>query len=223
MLYLFLLIIIALVVLWMMKDPKDLREEYKGKTAEQKAVIRYFRREGCLARTMKDEEYDEIVTRIANSQNFKQKALDKFGLDEDQVKEIPPVNFNGYVYNRDKAYVKKGKDELFRSSRYQITWLFFGDTQVYFYQYTFNTDENTKSETADEYFYKDITNFSHATTTDEYYRYDKHGEKHIENVDNTKFQIVVPGDKMWAAMEQNEQNENVVKAMKNKLREKKGM
>lgn len=215
------LIVIALVVLWLMRDPSWLREIYKGKNAEQKKVIRYFLREGCLSRVMKDEEYDEIVNRMATEQNFKQKAIDKFGLDEDQLQEIPPVHFEGYLFDREKAYVKKGKDDLYRSSRYQITWLFFSDTQVYFYQYTFNTDENTKSETADEYFYKDVTNFSHATTTDEFYRYDKNGKKHIENVENTKFQITVPGDKMWAAMSQSEKNENVVKAMKNKLREKK--
>ena len=219
--FIFILIVIAVVVLWLMRDPSWLREIYKGKNAEQKKVIRYFLREGCLSRVMKDEEYDGIVNRMATEQNFKQRAIDKFGLDEDQLQEIPPVHFEGYLFDREKAYVKKGKDDLYRSSRYQITWLFFSDTQVYFYQYTFNTDENTKSETADEYFYKDVTNFSHATTTDEFYRYDKNGKKHIENVENTKFQITVPGDKMWAAMSQNEKNENVVKAMKNKLREKK--
>lgn len=217
------LIIVALVVLWLMRDPAWLREIYKKKSPEQKAVIRYFLREGCLARTMKDEEYDAIIERLANSQDFKKNALNKFGLDEDQVQEIPPVHFEGYVFNREKAYVKKGKDDLYRSSLYQITWILFSDTQVYFYQYTFNTDENTKSETADEYFYKDITNFSHATTTDEYTYYDKNGKKQIGNVENTKFQITVPGDKMWAAMKQCEENENVVKAMKNKLREKKGV
>ncbi len=219
--FIFILIVIAVVVLWLMRDPSWLREIYKGKNAEQKKVIRYFLREGCLSRVMKDEEYDGIVNRMATEQNFKQRAIDKFGLDEDQLQEIPPVHFEGYLFDREKAYVKKGKDDLYRSSRYQITWLFFSDTQVYFYQYTFNTDENTKSETADEYFYKDVTNFSHATTTDEFYRYDKNGKKHVENVENTKFQITVPGDKMWAAMSQNEKNENVVKAMKNKLREKK--
>lgn len=215
----FLLIVVGIGYLWLSRDPKWLRDLYEGKSAEQKQVIRYFLAEGCLARTMSDDQYDEIVRGVATSKDFKQQALDKFGLDESQVQEIPPVHFEGYVF--EKAYAKKGKDSLWRSSKYQITWIFFSDTQVYMYQYTFNTDENTKRETADEFFYKDIVNASHSTSTDEVVDYDKSGNKKITNVESTKFVLVVPGDKMWAAMQQSEENENVVKAMKNKLREKK--
>ena len=76
--FIFILIVIAVVVLWLMRDPSWLREIYKGKNAEQKKVIRYFLREGCLSRVMKDEEYDGIVNRMATEQNFKQRAIDKF-------------------------------------------------------------------------------------------------------------------------------------------------
>ena len=147
-------LLIAVAIYFKLKsDPAWIKELCKGKTDEQKKVIRYFVREGCLSSTMSDAEYDSLINSMATSMNFMQKALDKHGIDIDQVKEIPPVHFEGYVFD-DKSYSKRGKDNLWRSSKYQITWIFFGDTQVYFYQYTFNLDETTKKEATDEYFYK---------------------------------------------------------------------
>ena len=42
-----------------------------------------------------------------------------------------------------------------------------------------------------------------------------------EIIESTKFQITVPGDKLWVSMKGTEQNESCVQAMKQKLREKK--
>ena len=42
-----------------------------------------------------------------------------------------------------------------------------------------------------------------------------------EIIETTKFQITVPGDKLWVSMKASEQNEACVQAMKQKLREKK--
>lgn len=214
-------LLIAVAIYFKLKsDPAWIKELCKGKTDEQKKVIRYFVREGCLSGTMSDAEYDSLINSMATSMNFMQKALDKHGIDIDQVKEIPPVHFEGYVFDN-KSYAKKGKDNLWRSSKYQITWIFFGDTQVYFYQYTFNLDETTKKEATDEYFYKDIVNFSASSNTEEIVEYDKAGEKKLRSVDSNIFQLVVPGDKLTCALQLNDETENVIKGMKNKLREKK--
>ena len=49
----------------------------------QKKVIRYFcNDDGCFSKRMKDEEYDAMVRNVLNSMDFKQKALNKIGLDE---------------------------------------------------------------------------------------------------------------------------------------------
>lgn len=216
-----LLIVAAAVVYFKLKsDPAWIKELCKGKTDEQKKVIRYFVREGCLSGTMSDAEYDSLVNSRATSIDFRQKALDKHGLDIDQVQEISPVHFEGYVFDN-KSYAKKGEDNLWRSSKYQTTWIFFSDTQVYFYQYTFNMDETTKKESTDEYFYKDIVNFSSASSTEEVVEYNKSGEKKLASVDSNIFQLVVPGDKISCALQLNDETENVIKGMKNKLREKK--
>lgn len=221
-----LLVLVAVGYLYFSSDPKWLKQIYKGKNDEQKKVIRYFLRKGLLARIMKDEEYDELVTKKVASLNIQQKALDKHGLDIDQVKEIPPVVFEGYIF--DKAYSKKGKDNLWRSSRYQVSCILFSDSQVYFYQYTFNFDDISKKETTDEYFYKDIVNFSTTSETEEVELLDQNGKKTGEEaINTTKFQMVVPGDKVSCALEHNKRNDNggdfetIIKAMKNKLREKK--
>lgn len=219
--FIIILLIVAAVIYFKLScDPAWVKELCKGKTDEQKKVIRYFVREGCLANTMKDADYDAMVRQKATSFDFKQKALDKHGIDIDQVQEIEPVNFEGYVFDN-KSFAKKGDDGSWRSSKYQITWIFFSDAQVYFYQYTFNMDEATKRESTDEYFYKDIVNFSSASSTEEVTEYSKSGEKKLTSVDANIFQLVVPGDKIACALKLNNETENVIKGMKNKLREKK--
>ena len=52
----------------------------------------------------------------------KNNILAKLGLDRYQVKEIPPVVFEGFVYS--DAYVHQQKNRKWVSRRYQITWLF---------------------------------------------------------------------------------------------------
>ena len=49
----------------------------------------------------------------------------------------------------------------------------------------------------------------------------KTGKYNLENVNTTRFKLIVPGDSFYCAMEQNDYTEKAVKAMKNKLREKK--
>lgn len=96
----------------------------RGKTDEQKRAIKNFLETGCLAAftNMKDEDYDQMVLSKLNALNLKKTALDKIGIDEDQLKEIPPVYLHGYHF--DDAYAKVGKDDRIRSSKYDATWLF---------------------------------------------------------------------------------------------------
>ncbi len=207
---------------------QDIKRLCKGRTEEQKKVIKYFLGGGgCLASTLKDEEYDALVRAKAESMDFKQKALDKIGLDESQVNEIEPVHFEGYYFDEKKTYAKWGTDRTWRSSAYQISWIFFSSTQVYVYQYTFNMDEDGKKESTEEYFYKDITNFSTSSDTVEKEVLDKvscKGETTYarKNVDSNRFALVVPGDKFYCSMEQSDYTERAIQGMKAKLREKKG-
>ncbi|WP_296333202.1 hypothetical protein [uncultured Treponema sp.] len=211
------------------RNPADLWKVLKGRTADQQKVIKYFwGYGGCLSKCISDSEYDLMVQKIATGTDWKQRALNKIGLDEDQLKEIDPIHFEGYYYDdKDSTYAKYGRaDKKWRSSAYQISWLFFSEEQVYLYQYTFNMDEDGKSERTEEYFYKDITNFSSSTDTVEKDVPEISGcnnkvEFVKKPVDYTRFALVVPGDKLYCSMDQSDEYEASIQGMKAKLREKK--
>lgn len=211
------IVVLFVVVGWFyfnfLRDPAEVRSAYEGKTPEQKEVIRYFLIDGCLQKRMSDAEYDALVRK--ETSNLKQRGMDKIGLDEEQLKEIEPVHFEDFVFN-DDCYQKKGDDDIWRSSKYQVTWLFFSDTEVFVYQKTISFDEKKDKERTEEYFYKDIVSFS---TVNENEEIDIDGV--IQRFDVTQFKIVVPGDSFFCAMCQNEYTERSIQGMKSKLREKK--
>jgi len=196
----------------------------KGKTPEQKKIIKYFLDSGCFAglRRMKDDVYDQMLLDKINSLNLKQKALGKIGLDEDQLKEIPPVNLYGFHYGDDN-YSRIGKDNLPRSSKYDIAWLFFSNTQVYMYTYVLDMTSDSKSEQAEEYFYKDIVSF---TTSDETIEVNKPsgclgGATKVKTEYNYFRMAITSGDKFGVSTTGVRDAESAVSAMKQKLREKK--
>jgi hypothetical protein len=223
------IVIIAIVayVLWKRNHYNDsdwVKERIKGRSEEQKAVIRYFGNSpSCLSKSpISDEEYDAMLLAELERNNSKEKALDRIGLDEDQVKEIDPVHFGGFLFDKD-SLSKQGKDGKYRSSKYQITWLFFSSSQVFLYQNTFNMDEDGRMETVEEYFYKDITNFSASNDIVETSFYDEGSKMYQKkNIQRNRFALVVPGDKFYCSMEQNDYTENAIRGMRAMLREKKG-
>ena len=168
-----------------------------------------------------------MVASDAKSMDFKQKALNKIGLDESQVQEIEPVHFDSYYFSQKNDNLNKpGNDYKWKSSEYQITWIFFGDDQVYVYQYTMNMASGSKKEKTMDYFYKDITNFTSASKTYEKEVLDKvscTGQATYvrKTVDVNEFTIIVPGDKVTCSMDQNDYTERAIQGMKAKLREKK--
>jgi hypothetical protein len=175
--------------------------------------------------TMTDTEYDALIqSKIADS---KKKALTKIGLDEDEVKEIDPVDFEGYQLGTDPEYTKKRADETFVSSNYVKTWLFFSNAQIYIWIFNFHLDRDKEKENTQEFFYKDVTSLN---TSSEYAKTKilippkgLFSEENIkeEEVSSTTFELIVPGDKITVPMENTEANNNRVQAMKQKLREKK--
>jgi hypothetical protein len=216
----------------------------KGRTNEQQTVIKYFKKPaGCFSKNVSDEEYVQLVQKKIEAMNFKQRALDKIGLDESQVNEIEPVHFENYYgiginreSNKDRywptyLWVKRGLDGIRRTNAYQVSWLFFSDKQVYVYQSTLNLNEDGKNERTEEYFYKDITNFSTTSESAEQEEIiQKKGCLGIgagitvarKNLDTDRFALIVPGDKFFCELVKNDYSEGRIQAMKAKLREKKG-
>lgn len=109
-----------------------------------------------------DEEYERGILSKLNDVN--KKALNKLGVDEDEVKEIAPITFDGFVI-KGFDHAKKGKDNKWRTNKYRSTTLLFSANEVHCYTYTFSTTEEKKSEETDVYFYKDIVSVSTASDT----------------------------------------------------------
>jgi hypothetical protein len=199
-------------------DPnKQLIEQAcRGKSEEQQKVIKYFvAQDGCISKKISDDEYLSMVMRKRDSIDFRAKALSKIGLDEEEVNEIAPAMFEGFVYKN--AYAKKRANGKWVSSAYQVAWVFFSATQVYIYRNTFNMDENKKSESTDEFFYRDVTSFSTSSETETAHGL---GDQKFE-VETNKFCMVVPGDKLYVSMDGVKDSESIIQGMKHKLREKK--
>lgn len=112
--------------------------------------------------TPTDAEYDASVASMLN--NMQAKALHKLGVDEDEVKEIAPISFDGYVY-KGASQAKKGKDGLWRTNKYESVMLFFSEHEVHCYTYNFDTTSQKQTEATDVYFYKDIVSVSTASDT----------------------------------------------------------
>lgn len=111
-----------------------------------------------------DADIDAAVT--SQVSDMKARALRKLGLDEDEVSEIAPITFDGYVYSN--AKIKKGNDGKYRSSKYQAVMFFFSSNEVHCYTYDFSIVDNTQRESTDVYFYKDIVSVSTQTEGTEY-------------------------------------------------------
>ena len=110
----------------------------RGKTSEQQAVIKFFygASGGCMhAGGMTVEEYQKKVQAKRDALNTKAMALRKLGIEEEEVKEIAPVTFEGYIFN-DKVdnLVARATANTWVSSEYMITWLFFGEREVFIYR-----------------------------------------------------------------------------------------
>lgn len=191
------------------------------RTEEQTEVVKYFLNDGgCLAGRMSDEEYDAITEKFL-SQDFRSKALDRIGLDEEELKEVPPLFLHDYNYNQ-STLACQGDDEKWRSSSYQVSWLFFSSNQLYLYQENANFDHSERRVTTEELYYKDVTAFSATTETEMFIEsFDRLGREKYGYRETTKLCIVVPGTKFYAAMTPTPENERAIQGLRSKLREKK--
>ncbi len=213
------LIIIILVVgviayFKIKSDPEEVQKLCEGKNEQIKEVIRYlYPVEGCGKKAIwTDEQFDDYLK--SKIQDLQKRALDKIGIDIEQVKEVEPIHLENNLYS--KAMARRGNDRRWRSSRYQVTWIFFSDKQILLYQKTIDLINQDSKERTEEYFYKDVTNIK---TIDEEERLTINGEK--QTVNYVTFKIVVPGEEFACAMQTNDYTERSIQAMKAKLREKK--
>jgi len=92
------------------------------------------------------------------SSQIETRALDAHGMDSDEVKETRPILVENYYLDAESRYFKMFRDETFRTSEYQMTYLMFSEKQMYAYRYVFDLASANTTEKTNEYFYEDITN-----------------------------------------------------------------
>ena len=111
----------------------------------------------------------QVLDKAAKAQLKKvhSQALIKLGINNEAVKEIPPIVFDGYIYN--DAMVKKGIDGKYRSDKYKALVFFFSSNEIYCYSYEFSLTSDVQNETTYVFQYRDIESVSlqteHASTT----------------------------------------------------------
>ncbi|MBD5132701.1 MAG: hypothetical protein HDT28_09000 [Clostridiales bacterium] len=211
----------------------------KVMTESEKKCYDYFfadsNQGGCLHKVtaISDDEYDSLVTEKLNEFGSKSKALKKIGLDISQVEEIEPIRFYGFEkYNNrltDVYASKAGNDGRVRSSVCSVTWIFFSNDQLCIYNGRFDMLSGSKIETTDEYFYRDITNVTTKTDTEQVTKLNlKKGcfGKVKEDIDKQftdyeTFLLVVPGDSFVCSVSGVTNAAQTIEGMKQKLREKK--
>jgi hypothetical protein len=207
--------------------PPNEQAVYSSRTAEQKRVIRYFYLTGIFAiGEMSDMEYDSMLKNYLDNTNFKKKALDKFEVDEDELKEVEPFKLEAYFFDKDKTLWKKCNDGKTRSSAWQVSWLFATSDKFFVYSNVIYLDRDTKKITAEDYFWKDITKFSTSCETEEIAKVVsnmKNGQPIMKTatVEANVFSIVVPGAKVECLMDGSDATELSIKPLRTKLDEKK--
>lgn len=217
---------------------KTILERFKkGKTKEQQDIINFLYTDsngcGCgnvVTSKMTIDEYEQIVAKKLYSLDLRQRAIEKIGLDESEIEEIEPIPLSGYIFSgkKDDVVLVKAVDGRAVSSRFSVTWIFFSQTQMYTYTYTFETISDNVWETTRDFFYQDVT----CMTTQ---------QKIVEKIDITQsgcgcfgnenviknnfivdaLEIVVPGASYSFSMRNNEDLERSLKAAKAMLRERK--
>lgn len=222
-------ILIVFAIAWA-KQNLEINKYCKGLSADQKKVVKYLFGGILVFGKMTDQQYDEMIQEKLESLNLRQKAINKIGLDEDQISEISPVNFQGFdlsddVLKADTYKIYTGKDNKVRSTQYESVWLFFSDSQVYMYKYHFDMVSDNKRENTEEYFYRDITNFSTQSESVKVsvYKQGCSGQKEKDKVTREygRFGLIVPGDKFFCSTTNSSNVDESISAMKQKLREKK--
>ncbi len=211
----------------------------RGKTDAQKKIIDFFVTAqigaGCDSTPQRKSDmslrdYFKLVEQRCNQIDFRQRAIEKIGLDESEISEIEPILLSSFVYADDSGeqILIKVSDKVAVSSRFSITWIFFSSTQVYIYSYVFDMISDSTTESTKDFFYSDITCFStqrnvkekiDVTTTSGCLSNSESVTKSNYVVDT--MEIIVPGASYSISMRNVVSVEDSIQAAKAMMREKK--
>ena len=140
----------------------------RAKTPAQCQCIDFFMgtenagaKKGCLSKlpaTWTIEDYIAHVDHEVAKLNLKERAIEKIGLDESQISEIPPIVLSSFVRQSDGLYFKANENwTKYVTNKFSVTWIFFSATQIYTYTYVLDTMTDNAVEYTRDFFYTDVT------------------------------------------------------------------
>ena len=176
-------------------------------------------------------DYDIDKAAEEAMQGLKQRALEKLGIDEDEVNAATPISFWGYDFGKsplnDKIFEgmkdTRGSDQVLRSPIIRASFFFFSDKEVHYYYRISSLVSDTYIEGTDVFFYKYIVSVK--TQTEEMPLYDRKTGNEIpgQKVRFDSFSLRNAGGETTSCTVRDVSTvENSVKAMRNLLREKQG-
>lgn len=172
---------------------------------------------------VKNQVSDEFIDNEVESalQNMLPHALERLGVDEEEVKEIDPIILKSYDsegISDGQFFFKQGKDMRWRSSVVKAVYIFASDQQLYCYTLRFSLSTDKHTEETDEYFYRDIVSI-YTGNVDETYKDSKGVEWHYSG---DMFKLTTSGGTSISQLIRNEDEASgKISAMKQLLREKK--
>lgn len=100
-----------------------------------------------------------------------EEAYEKLGLFKEDMSLKTPVVLHGPYFKaiRYDPAIKRGRDEVVRSSNYQISIFYFGKTQLHVYQQIFSIIDDEQNEETESYFYEEVVSLATASTVTRYY------------------------------------------------------
>lgn len=215
----------------------------RGKTPDQCKCIDFFLapslpiKKGCLKGCLSDwniDDYCAHVQSLVNALGLKQRAIDKIGLDESQISEIPPIVLSSFCRGSDLYYKTNEDYTKYVTNKFSVTWIFFSATQLYTYTYILDTTSDDALETTRDFFYNDITCIrTEHEIEEQIYEVTKKGcgclsifkKKSSKFLHNNRhwdtLQITVPSDSYSFCCRTNPTLEQSIQAAKAMIREKK--
>ncbi len=160
-----------------------------------------------------DNEIDAIAASMMG--DFKAHALEKLGLDEEQVSYVTPLSFWGYDFSkqlRDVAFsdlvFTTGQDGVGRSPVVRVSFFFFTEKEIHYFYKLFSLINGAFTEGTDVFYYKHVVSVKKQTEVKDNIRFDS-------------FEICYSnGNKSSFAMRDATEIENSIKAMRALLSER---
>lgn len=213
----------------------------RAKTPEQCTCIDFFygvedttkKKGGCFKKNTAwtIDDYIAYVDKKVESLNLKQRAIEKIGLDESQISEIPPIVLSSFVRSGEGLRWKFNSNYTrYVTNKFTVTWIFFSATQIYTHTYVFDTMTDNTEETTRDFFYSDITCIRTEHEVEEFV-YEVQTKGGCFKKPESKFdhyhrhwdtlQITVPNDSYYFCCRTTDTLEQSIQAAKAMIREKK--